>query len=129
MTATATRAPEFFTCMCDAKPKPHLAPVQRVLVVGAPEVDPTRVHEALWDIRYDLSLFYGPDVVMVVTYQGEETGTVAAARGWAAANGVAEERRGGEIVSASLVFVDPADRPGWHDRRPSTSPAYLYDAA
>ncbi|MFE2529906.1 hypothetical protein ACFXEL_37410 [Streptomyces sp. NPDC059382] len=129
MTTTETRAPEFYACTCDAKSRPHLAPVQRILVVGGPEVAPARVHEALWDIRYDLSLFYGPDVVMVITYQEEETGTVAAARDWAAANGVADERRGDEAVSASLLFLDPADRPGWSERRPAAGPAFVYDAA
>lgn len=126
---TATRAPQLFTCTCDAKPEPHLAPVQRIMVAGAPGVGPQRVHEALWDVHYDLSLFYGPDVVMVVTYQGAQTETVKAARDWAATNGIAEERRGDEIVSANLIFINPADRPAWGERRPANRPTFLYDAA
>ncbi|RPK32374.1 hypothetical protein EES39_38470 [Streptomyces sp. ADI92-24] len=126
---TATRAPQLFTCTCDAKPEPHPAPVQRIMVAGAPGADPQRVHEALWDVRYDLSLFYGPDVVMVVTYQGVETETVKAARDWAAMNGIVEERRGGETVSANLIFINSADRPAWGERRPVDRPTFLYDAA
>ncbi|MEU3220918.1 hypothetical protein [Streptomyces sp. NPDC006971] len=130
MTATATRAPQLFTCTCSAKPEPHLTSVQRILVAGAPEVDPQLVRRALEDVRYDLSLFYGPDVFMVVTFQeGEETGTVAAARAWATANDIAEEPRGEEFISANLIFTDPADRPAWGERRPVDRPTFFYDAA
>ncbi|MGA5643378.1 hypothetical protein ACPCTN_32130 [Streptomyces cinereoruber] len=129
MTATETRAPEFFTCTCSVESKPHQAPVQRILVAGAPGVAPQLVHRALGDVHYDLTLFYGPGVVMVVTFEGEETGTIAAARAWAAANGIAEEPRGEEIVSAHLTFVAPADRPAWGERRPAARPTFFYDAA
>ncbi|MFE9406780.1 hypothetical protein ACFYNY_34295 [Streptomyces sp. NPDC006530] len=129
MTATATRAPQFFTCMCSAKPEPHLAPVQRVLVAGVPDVDRRLVHRALRDVQYDLSLFYGPDVVMVVTFEGEETRAIAAARAWAIANGIAQEPRGEEGVSVNLVFTDPADRPVWGERRPVDRPTFFYEAA
>ncbi|MFF2928066.1 hypothetical protein ACFVTP_37710 [Streptomyces celluloflavus] len=129
MTATATRAPQLFTCTCSAKPEPHLASVQRILVAGVPEVDPQLVRRALEDVRYDLSLFYGSDVFMVVTFQEEGTGTVAAARAWAAANGIAEEPCGEEIISANLIFTDPADRPAWGERRPTDRPTFFYDAA
>ncbi|MFF8387707.1 hypothetical protein ACF053_29275 [Streptomyces kanasensis] len=129
MTATATRAPQLFTCTCDAKPEPHLAPVQRILVAGVPDVDPDLVRRALEEVRYDLSLFFGSDVAMVVTFEGEETGTIAAARAWATANGIAEEPRGEEAVSANLTFTDPADRPAWGERRPVDRPTFFYDAA
>ncbi|MGW1819059.1 hypothetical protein ACWCQM_36550 [Streptomyces sp. NPDC002125] len=131
MTATATRAPQLFTCTCTAKPEPHLASVQRILVAGASEVDPQLVRRALEDVRYDLSLFYGSDVFMVVTFQegDEESGTVAAARAWAAENDIAEEPRGEEIISANLIFTDPADRPAWGERRPVDRPTFFYDAA
>ncbi len=106
-----------------------MAPVQRILVAGVPDVDRRLVYRALGDVHYDLSLFYGPDVVMVVTFEGEETGTIAAARAWAAANGIAEESRGEEGVSANLIFTDPADRPAWSERRPVDRPTFFYDAA
>lgn len=128
---TPTRAPLIFFCMCPEKPKEHVHAVQRILVSGVPDADPQLVGRALEDIRYDLTMMYGPEVVMVVTYQeGEGAGTVAAARAWAIENGIAEEPRGEEIVCADLTLINSADRPAAEERRPvGVRPTFYYDAA
>ncbi|MBD2829857.1 hypothetical protein ID875_20960 [Streptomyces globisporus] len=122
---TTTHLPRYVAlCTCDARPKSHLAAVQRILIAGAPEADPQLVRRALDDVHYDLSVLYGSDVLMVVTFrEGDETGTVAAARAWAAENGVAEES-GAMSFNANLIFTDPADQPAWGSAaRPAGPPS------
>ncbi|MFJ8388528.1 hypothetical protein ACIQ9Q_29205 [Streptomyces sp. NPDC094438] len=103
MTATATHAPQLFTCACDVKPEPHLVSVPRVLVAADPQVDPERVRDALTGVWYDLTLFYGPGVPMVITYEGEATGAAKVARDWATEHGFAAESYDGEFIAANVA--------------------------
>ncbi|QIP74674.1 hypothetical protein [Streptomyces sp. VN1] len=123
MTSTATRAPQLFTCTCDAQPEPHLMPVQRIVVTPAADVDPVGVLDALTMAWYDATLFFGPDVVMVVAYEeGDTTGAVKIAREWAAAQGFAAEPYEGEFVTVRVAPEGVPQAPG-EDR-----PVYRYAA-
>ncbi|MEU9482015.1 hypothetical protein [Streptomyces sp. NPDC048191] len=120
---TATRAPQFFTCICDLHPEPHPQPVQRIVVTPAAIVDPDGIRDALMNVWYDATLFYGPDVVMVVAYEeGEATGAAEAAREWAAAQGFAAEPYDGEFVTVR-VAPEGAPQASGEDR-----PVYRYAA-
>ncbi|MFC8224115.1 hypothetical protein ACFUTY_38860 [Streptomyces sp. NPDC057362] len=120
---TATRAPQFFTCTCDRYPEPHRMPVQRIVVTPAAVVDPDGIRDALMSVWYDATLFFGPDVVMVVAYEeGEETGAADAAREWADAQGFAVEPYDGEFFTVRIAPEGAPQAPG-EDR-----PVYRYAA-
>ena len=120
---TATRAPQTFTCTCELRPEPHQLPVQRIVVTPAAVVDPDGIRDALMNVWYDATLFFGPDVVMVVAYEeGEETGAAEVAREWAAAQGFAAEPYDGEFVAVRIAPEGAPRSPG-EDR-----PIYRYAA-
>ncbi|MYS37215.1 hypothetical protein K388_07464 [Streptomyces sp. KhCrAH-43] len=123
MTGTATRARQFYTCTCDARPEPHEMPVQRIVVAPAADVDPVGVLDALTLAWYDTTLFFGPDVAMVVACEeGEETGAIEVAREWAAAHGFAVESYEGEAAAARVAPDGAPQAPG------EGGPVYRYAA-
>ncbi|GHH25587.1 hypothetical protein [Streptomyces rubradiris] len=117
------KAPQFFTCTCTAKPGPHLAPVQRIAVAAAADFDADALRDALMQVWYDATLFYGPDVVMVVAYEGDGgAGAAAVAREWAGNHDFAAEPHDGEPVAARIAPEGVPQAPG------ESWPVYRYAA-
>ncbi|MFG2162843.1 hypothetical protein [Streptomyces olivaceus] len=101
---TATRARQLFDCTCDRRPEPHLTPVPRVVITPADIADPSGIWAILAEVWYDLTLFHGPKVPMIISYeQGESTGAADAACAWAVAHGFPAEPHDDEFVTLRIA--------------------------